>query len=126
VSVEAHTRDMVARWTRDHRGEGTARVGLPDRYRLPYNRGNERGSSRRGGRSASFPCVCVSRPHPLALEVTGGLDKAERRVGRSGNELGAGSTGCDDGINERLREEEFFAILSPPIFGKTEVTRELD
>jgi hypothetical protein len=58
--------------------------------------------------------------------MTGDLDKEERRVGRSGNDLGAGSTGCDGGINERLREEGYFASLSPPILGKTEVTRELD
>jgi hypothetical protein len=58
--------------------------------------------------------------------VTGDLDKEERRAGRSGNDLGAGSTECDGGINERLREEGFFANLSPPIFGKTEVMRELD
>jgi hypothetical protein len=30
------------------------------------------------------------------------------------------------GIDERPREEVFFASLSPPSFGKTEVTRELD
>jgi hypothetical protein len=67
-----------------------------------------------------------SRSPPPALEVTGDLDKAERSVGRSGNDLGAGSTGCGGGINERLREEGFFASLSPLIFGKTEVMWELD
>jgi hypothetical protein len=35
-------------------------------------------------------------------------------------------TGWGGGIDERPREEGFFASLSPPIFGKTEVTRELD
>jgi hypothetical protein len=38
----------------------------------------------------------------------------------------AGLTGWGGGIDERPREEGFFANLSPPIFGKTEVTRELD
>jgi hypothetical protein len=57
--------------------------------------------------------------------MTGDLDKEERRVGRSGNDLGAGSTGSDGGINERLREEGLFANFSPQIFGTTEVTREL-
>jgi hypothetical protein len=42
------------------------------------------------------------------------------------NDLGAGFTGCGGGIDERQREEGFFASLSPPIFGKTEVTLELD
>jgi hypothetical protein len=58
--------------------------------------------------------------------LTGDLDKEESRAGRSGNDLGAGFTGCGGGIDERPREEGFFASLSPPIFGKTEVTRELD
>jgi hypothetical protein len=34
--------------------------------------------------------------------------------------------GCGGGIDEGPREEEFFASFSPPIFCKTEVTRELD
>jgi hypothetical protein len=58
--------------------------------------------------------------------VTGDLDKEERRVGRSGSDLGAGSTGLDGGIDERPREEGLFASLPPPILGKTEITRELD
>jgi hypothetical protein len=58
--------------------------------------------------------------------VTGDLDKEDRRVGGRGNDLGAGLTGCDGGIDERRREEGFFPSLSPPIFGKTEVTWELD
>jgi hypothetical protein len=58
--------------------------------------------------------------------VTGDLDKEDRRVGRRGNDLGAGLRVCGGGIDERPREEGFFASLSPPIFGKTEVTRELD
>jgi hypothetical protein len=58
--------------------------------------------------------------------VTGDLDNEERRVGRSGNDLGEGLAGCDGGINDRLGEEGFSAILSPPSFGKTEVARELD
>jgi hypothetical protein len=34
--------------------------------------------------------------------------------------------GCGGGIDERPHEEGFSVSLSPPIFGKTEVTRELD
>jgi hypothetical protein len=63
---------------------------------------------------------------PTVLEVTGDLDKEERRAGRSGIDLGAGLTGFEGGINERLREEGFSASLSPPLFGKAEVRRELD
>jgi hypothetical protein len=41
----------------------------------------------------AFHSVCVSRsPPPPALEVTGDLDKEDRRVGRRGNDLGAGFT----------------------------------
>jgi hypothetical protein len=61
-----------------------------------------------------------------AFEVTGDLDKEERRAGRSGNDLVAASTGCVDKADKRLREEGFFGNLSSPIFGKTEVTREID
>jgi hypothetical protein len=68
----------------------------------------------------------VSRSLPLAIEVTGDLDKEERRVGRRGNDLGAGLTICGGGIDERPREEGVFGSASPPIFGKTEVTRKLD
>jgi hypothetical protein len=62
----------------------------------------------------------------LALEATGDLDKEERRAGRSGNDHWAGVTGFNGGINERLREEGLSASLFPPLFGKTEVMRELD
>jgi hypothetical protein len=58
--------------------------------------------------------------------VIGDLDKEDRRVGRRGNDLGAGLTGCGGGIDEQPREEGFFAGLSSPISCKTEVTRELD
>jgi hypothetical protein len=73
-----------------------------------------------------FSSICVSRSPPPALEATGDLDKEDRRVGRRGKDLGAGLTGCGDGVDEHPREEGFFANLSPPIVGKTEVTRELD
>ena len=69
--------------------------------------------------------MCLAPPPP-ALEVTGDLDKEDRRVGGRGYDLGAGFTGCGGRIDERPSEEGFFASLSPPIFGKTEVTRELD
>jgi hypothetical protein len=60
--------------------------------------------------------------------VTGDLNKEESRDMRSGYYLGEGLTGYDGGIDERWPHEEggFFASLSPPFFGKTEVTRELD
>jgi hypothetical protein len=70
--------------------------------------------------------MCMSRSPPPALEVTGDLDKEDHRVGKRGNGLGAGLTGFSGGIDEQSREEVIFASLSPPIFGKTEVTRELD
>jgi hypothetical protein len=63
----------------------------------------------------TFPYVCVSRPPLRALEVTRDLDNEKRRVGRSGDDLGTGSTVCDGGIDERLREEGFllaFPLLS--------------
>jgi hypothetical protein len=76
------------------------------------------------GGAQAFPYVRVSWSPPPAK--TGDLDKEERPAGGSGNDLGAGSTGCDGGINGRLREELILASLSLPIFGRTEVTRELD
>jgi hypothetical protein len=80
----------------------------------------------RGGKSADFFYARVSRSPLPALEVLGDLDKEDSRVGRRGNDLGAGRTGCGGGIDERPREEGYFASLSPPIFGQTEVSRELD
>jgi hypothetical protein len=72
----------------------------------------------RGG-SASFFYVVIS-PHPAppphALEVTGDLDMEESHDGRRDNDLGMGLTGCDNGIEERPREEIFslaFFLLSP-------------
>jgi hypothetical protein len=50
----------------------------------------------------------------------------ESRDGRRGYDLGAGLTGYSGGIDEQPREEAFFASLSPPFSGKTEVTRELE
>jgi hypothetical protein len=58
--------------------------------------------------------------------VTGDLDNEESSDGKSGNDLWRELTGCDGGIDERPRENLFLASLSPPISGKTEVTRELD
>jgi hypothetical protein len=76
-------------------------------------RGNERGKSKRRGRSAYFSLrMCVSVP-PLGLERTGDLDKEERRVGRRGYDLGAGLAGCGDGIDERPREEGSLACAFP-------------
>jgi hypothetical protein len=74
----------------------------------------------------AFHFVCVSRSPPPALEVTEDIDKEERRAKRSGNDLGAGSTGCYGGVDKRVREEVFLASLFPFIFGKTEVLRDLD
>jgi hypothetical protein len=58
--------------------------------------------------------------------VTGDIDKEERRAMRSGYDLQAGSTGCEGGVDKRLREEGSFASRSRHVFGKTEATRELD
>jgi hypothetical protein len=57
--------------------------------------------------------LCDSFGAPPALEVTGDLDYEESRDGRSGYDLGAKLIGCDDGIDERPREEGFFASLLP-------------
>jgi hypothetical protein len=73
--------------------------------------------SSRGGMTPAFSSTRVSWYPPHALKVMGDPDKEERRGGRSGNDLGAGLTGLDGGINERLREVGFFANLSPPLFG---------
>jgi hypothetical protein len=43
--------------------------------------------------------------------VTGDLDKEDHRVGGRGYDLGTGFTGCGGGIDERPREEGFFASL---------------
>jgi hypothetical protein len=110
---------------------GTVRTqaGLPDRYpgtRQKKNQGNERGKFRRGGRSAHFFYVYVSRsPPPLALEVTGDLDKEDRRVGGCGGDHG-GAYGMGRRDRRATTQGGFFASLSPPICGKTEVTRALD
>jgi hypothetical protein len=70
--------------------------------------------ARRQQRPLSPRSLCLGPP-PHALDVTVDLDKEKRLVGRSDNDLGAGSTGCDGGIDERLREEGFlpaFPLLS--------------
>jgi hypothetical protein len=56
------------------------------------------------------------------------LDEHERRSGKSGTDLWIldMATGCGDGVDKRLREKGLSPSLSYPIFGKTEVTRELD
>jgi hypothetical protein len=48
-------------------------------------------------------------PPPPALEVPGDLDVEVSRDRRSGECLGLRLTGCDGGIDERPREEFFFA-----------------
>jgi hypothetical protein len=58
--------------------------------------------------------------------MTGDLDCEESRDEWSGGDLGAGLTACEGGIDERPREESFFASHSPPFSDKTDVTRELD
>jgi hypothetical protein len=94
-------------------------AAFPDTY--PGTRTGKTGETmaektfQRGGRSASF-FVSLSRSPPHALEVTGDLDKEERRVGRRGYDLRAGLTGCDGGIDEPPREEGLslaFPLLSP-------------
>jgi hypothetical protein len=80
--------------------------------------------ARRQERQLSL-CFCVSVP-PTCPRGDGGPRQGGTSRREERNDLGAGSTGCHDGINERLREEVFFVSLSPPIVGKTKVTRELD
>jgi hypothetical protein len=70
-----------------------------------------------------FLCLCVSVPFTCP-RGDWGPRKEDRCVGGRGKDLVAGLTGCNGGIDERPREEGFFANLSPPIFGKTEVTWE--
>jgi hypothetical protein len=74
----------------------------------------------RGGRSASIFCLAVSVPHTYPRGDGG------PRLGGKVATGGAGLTGCDGRIDERRREECFFASLSPPFSGKTKFTRELD
>jgi hypothetical protein len=51
--------------------------------------------------------------------VTGDLDEEKSRDGRSGYDLGGAElTECDGMIDERPREERFFASISPPFSGK--------
>jgi hypothetical protein len=56
--------------------------------------------------------------------VTEDLDYEKSRDERKSYDLGAGLTGCDGGIDEQPCEDGFFASLSPPFSGKTEVTRD--
>jgi hypothetical protein len=98
---------------------------LPDRY--PGTRIEKTGEIagkhlQRGGMSASFS-LGLSRPPPTCPQGDGGPrlggnSRREERLRRR--------SGCDVGINERSREEGFFASLSPPFSGRTEVTREVD
>jgi hypothetical protein len=111
ASAEAHAQKRLLGGLTIGGGRVRAHVGLRDRYPGTIrrkNRGNERGKSRRGGGSARFPSVYVSRCPPHALEGTGDLYKEESRAGRSGNDLGPGFTGCGGWIDERPREEGFF------------------
>jgi hypothetical protein len=94
---------------------------VPDREKT-----GEMSGENSGAEAGAHFYVYVSRSPPLALEVTGDLDKEKSRDGRSGNDLGIGLTRFDCGIDERQCEEVFFATPSPPISGNTEVTRELD
>jgi hypothetical protein len=57
--------------------------------------------------------------------VTGDLDKEERRVCGRGNDLGAWLRDAAAGSTSDHVRRAFFNPL-PPIFGKTEVTRDLD
>jgi hypothetical protein len=73
----------------------------------------------RGCMSVSFSAWLSRSPPfpPLALDVTGDLDKEDSRDGRSGYDIGGGLTGCDGGIDKRPREEVIFGSPSPPFFG---------
>jgi hypothetical protein len=58
---------------------------------------------------------------PTSPRGDGGPRLGTSRDGRSGYDLGPGLTGCDGGIDERPREDGYFASLYPPFCGKTEV-----
>jgi hypothetical protein len=128
VSAEAHTRKM---WLGGRAIKG-GRVRAQDNH--TGTRLRDRGKTGEMSRenpcaevlAPDFPSVYVSRSPPPALEVTGDLDKEEgsRRWARL--RPWGGATRCDGGVDERPREEGSSASLAPPIFGKTEVTRELD
>jgi hypothetical protein len=76
--------------------------------------------------SATFSlCFSIFVPPPPPFGVTGDLDKEERRVGGRGKDLGAGLRDAAAGSTSDQCKEGFSATLSPPIFDKTEVTREL-
>jgi hypothetical protein len=76
-------------------------------------------------RAPVFPFVCVLVP-PTCPRGDGGPRQGgmSRRWARQ--RPCGGATGCGGEIDERPREEGFSGSLSPPILGKTEVTRELD
>jgi hypothetical protein len=83
-------------------GRIRAQVGLPDRYLGTRQRKtgdmSRKIQTRRHERPIFFVLVCL-RP-PTCPRGDGGPRQEECRVGRSGNDLGAGSTGCDGGIDE--------------------------
>jgi hypothetical protein len=62
---------------------------------------------RGGGKRGSLTYTFFMSPPPLAIEGTRDLDNEERRDGRSGIDHGMGLTGCDGGIDNRLRQEGF-------------------
>jgi hypothetical protein len=78
-------------------------------------RGNDRGNKhvRRRERYFFTMIVCLGPPHTPALEVTGDLNKEERRAGMRGNDLGAGVSRCGGGVDKRLRAfPPAFPVLS--------------
>jgi hypothetical protein len=96
-------------------GGGRALDGVPDGY---PGISVEKSVKRRGkhtcavARALAFHYVCLSWSPSLALEVTGDLDKEDRRAVSNGYDLGAGFTRCDGGVDKRLHEEGF-RQLSP-------------
>jgi hypothetical protein len=131
VSAEARSRNKGARWALKRWVGGwrvRSLVNFSDIY--PATRTEKAGkvarkTLQRGGRSASLFCLAVSVP-PTCPRGDGGPRRGGSRDGKSGYDLGAGLTECDGGIDERPREEIYFASMSPPFSGKTEVMRELD
>jgi hypothetical protein len=84
-----------------------AQVGLQVRYPGTIKRKNRAIGVENPGAEAEaqvFFSVCVSWSPPYALDVTGDLDKEGHRVGRRGNNLGEGLTGCGGLIDEQPRE----------------------
>ena len=96
---------------------------VPDRDKTGEMSGENSGAE--AGAPIFSMSVCLQLP-PTCPRGDGGPRHRGPSRRWTRQDLGAGFTGWSGGIDERPREEGVFASLSPPTFGKTEVTRELD